>query len=357
MYSGQFSRFLFLSMLAASLLSVILSSCGFVETVTGITPTPVTPSPTLTPTLYCPPMDLDIAELKVNSTFVVVLFDEEITKSFPLVYENGQTESEIYVFLSNVLPSVLGPGSEYSLFRLGYRSYEEAKIIRDASRIVSAPELVSTPAPLESLTAIPTPAESGVVMADVIATKEYATQVAQQYATATQMAIDYQCQQTTYEGLYRATEVAWDVTQVAEKERINEYILTVQPDITDDNSKRPLGGNNVYEGLSHVTIDLESRCPDYSRCVLIVIDDLEDWRSQAPEHLDIDLEGYEIVLVAPSCSDTVSPECKNLQNKWMPQFTGAFRSNSENITFVNSLGSERKEGIDVFLVNYFSERK
>ncbi len=357
MQSKQFLRFFFLSMLITSLVSILLSSCGLAEAVTGITPTSTVPSPTLTPTIYCPPVELDVAELNINSTFVVVLFDEEITKSFPLVYENGQTETEMYVFLSKFLPSVLGPGSEYSLFRLGYRYYEEAKIVRDASRIIAAPDLVSTPAPPEAYTAIPSPTKSGVTMADIIATNEYATQVAQQYATATQIAIGYQCQQNIYNDLYKATEVAWSATQVSEQERINESILTVQPNISDNSAERPLGGNNVYEGLSHVTVDLNSRCPDYSRCVLIVIDDLEDWRSQKPEYLNIDLKEYEVVLVVPSCSDLVSPECEKIQNKWLPQFVNVFQSEAKKITFVNSLGSERKEGIDSFLVNYFFERK
>lgn len=230
-------------------------------------------------------------------------------------------------------------------------------MVRDASRIITAPDLVSTPAPPEIYTAIPAPTKSGVVIADVIATNEYATQVAQQYATATQMALSYQCQQNIYNDLYKATEVAWDLTQIAEKARINGSILTVQPNSANNNIERPLGGNNVYEGLSHVTVDLNSRCPDYSRCVLIVIDDLDDWRPQKPEYLSIDLEGYEVVLVIPSCSDIVSPECNKIQNKWMPQFTNIFHSEAKNITFANSLGSERKEGIDTFLINYFSERK
>jgi hypothetical protein len=311
----------------------------------------------LTPTLFCPPIELDVAELKVNSTFVAVLFDEEIIKNFPLVYESGQTETEIYVFLSNVLPRVLGPGSEYSLFRLGYRSYEDAKVIRDASRIITAPELISTPAPPQAYDEISTPTKSGVVIADVIATNEYATRVVQQHATATQMALSYQCQKNIYDRLYKATEVAWDSTQIAEKDRVKASILTAQPHNNDANNiERPLGEYNVYEGLSHVTVDLKNRCPDYSRCVLIVIDDLADWRPQKPEYLNIDLEGYEVLLIIPSCSDTVSPECKNLQNEWTPQFTNSFRSELENITFANSLGSDRKEGIDAFLVNYF-ERK
>jgi len=352
-----FSRILFSSSLIILILSTLISSCGFVEAVTKITPTPITPSPTITPTLNCPPTELDVAQLKVNSTFVAILFDEEITKKFPLVYENGQPESDIYTFLSNVMPRVLGAGSEYSLFRLGYQNYDEAKIARDASRITTAPDLVSTPAPPEIYTAIPIPLKSGVVLADVIATNEYATQVAEQYATATQMALGYQCQQNTYNELYKATEVAWNTTQIAEKTRINQFVLTVKPKDSKNGTERPLGGNNVYEGLSHVTVDLKSRCPDYSRCVLIIIDDLEDWRSKKPEQLKIDLEGYEVVIIIPSCKDLVSPECKNLQSKWIPQFTNTFRSKAENITFANSFGSERKEGIDTFLANYFFERK
>lgn len=357
MNSKLFSKILFLSALAVSILSITLLSCGFAETITGITSTPVIPSFTPTPTIYCPQTELDVAELKVNSTFLVVLFDEEIAKSFPLIYEDGQKETDIYLFLAKILPTVLGPGSEYSLFRSGYRYYEEAKIIRDASRIIAAPELVSTPVPPDAYTAIPSPTKSGVVIADVIATNAYATQVAEQHATATHMAISYQCQQITYSGLYEATEVSWNATQIAEQGRINESILTVQPNNDTNDVERPLGGNNVYEGLSHVTIDLKSRCPEYSRCVLIVIDDLEDWRSEKPDYLDIDLEGYEIVLVVPSCGDIVSPECGKIKDRWVPQFTNDFRSKEEDITIANSLGSERKEGVDAFLVNYFYERK
>ena len=140
MHLRRMSKSIVFFLLTGSFVATAVSSCQLpgVSEITGITPTPITSSPTLTPTLFCPPIELDVAELKVNSTFVVVLFDEEIIKKFPLVYESGQTETEIYIFLSNVLPRVLGPGSEYSLFRLGYRDYKDAKMIRDASRIIFA---------------------------------------------------------------------------------------------------------------------------------------------------------------------------------------------------------------------------
>lgn len=339
------------------ILFLILSlvGCGsndpgtIIENITGVTATPVTPSPSPTPTLNCPPIALELAELSTVSTFVAVVFDEELIENYPLVYENGQPEANPYIFLSDVLSRALGPGSEYSLFRMGYRRYDHAKIIRDASRIVSAPELVSTPAPPDALEAIPTPTKSGVTIADVKATQDYAAQVVRQVATQTQIALEYQCQLSLYESEYQATQVAWGTTQLAEKERIQDTVLTAQP--TGELPPEAYQGSlSVYEGLAHATVDFQSRCSEYSRCVLIIIDDLQEWRPRTPDYLSINLSGYDVAIVVPTCSEIVSPECSELQDKWIPQFRDDL--GSSDIQFVNSNGSERGEGLDVFLLNY-----
>lgn len=330
--------------------AIFASSCTprAVEGLTGITATPITPSPT---PRICPPNTnlASLPGLEIDSTFIVVLFDVNSVNSEALEYSDGNTTSDILSFVGKILPEILGPGDQYSMFSLGFQNYESAKLDRYNSKIVNAPEIVATPIPPEILTPIPTPTLSDAVLENQVGKNKHDSEVEAQNATATQSAFDYYCELSVYETTYKVTATAWDVTKQAEANEIATQIVKAQEEREEKirTIETPFAGENVYEGLSHVTIDFENQCKDYNRCVLIIFDNLEDWRIKTPDYLQVNLEGVEIVSVLPQCQDIIQPSCKEVQDLWTPQFLS---SHAKSVQYYNG------ERLEENLIKYFGDK-
>jgi hypothetical protein len=331
------------------LFSLILASCQFPDAseLTGITPTPITPSPT---PRICPNVDLEnLDRLEITPSFIVVLFDPNSTDAPTLEYLSGDKTADVIDFIGATLPKILGVGSQYSLFSLGFRTYEAAKLDRYSSKITEAPELIATPAPYMTLTSVPTPTLSGAVLQHQEAKNQYNATVTAQYATATQLAFEDLCHKSTYDEVYKATATQWSVTQQAEAIEIATQVDTAK--IERENKitiiETPFAKNNVYEGLSHVTIDFEDQCKNYQRCVLLIFDDLTDWRGETPDYLNINLENVEIVSILPQCEDIIQPSCVAIKDKWTPLFE------SYGVKSVEYFNGER---LEFALLNYFGGR-
>lgn len=328
------------------MLSLALASCQFPDAseLTGITPTPITPSPT---PRICPNVDLEnLNRLEITPAFIVVLFDPSITQEATLEYVSGDKTADVMDFLGVVLPKILGVGSQYSLFSLGFRTYEAAKLDRYSSKITEAPELVATPIPYETLTPVPTPTLSGAVLQRQEAKNQYNATVTAQFATATQLAFEDLCHKSTYDDVYKATATQWSVTQQAEGVEVATQVENAK--IERENKitviETPFAKNNVYEGLSHVTIDFEDQCKNYQRCVLLIFDDLTDWRGETPDYLDIKLENVEVVSILPQCEDIIQPSCVEIQDKW----TSLFDSYG-----IKSIEYHNGERLETTLLEYF----
>ncbi|MBE0683141.1 MAG: hypothetical protein IH589_14620 [Anaerolineales bacterium] len=330
-----------------ALLALFVSSCkvGNVSDITGITPTPMTPSPT---PRVCPPnINLDgLDGLKIQPTFIVVLFDANSIYTKPIEYISGKKTTDAMEFVGKILPELLGPGDQYSIFSLGFRHYEAAKLDRYSSKISEAPEIVSTPEPHITLTIIPTPTISGAVLENQVAKNEYEENVDSQNATATQSAFEYNCELLAYDTTYKLTATAWGVTKQAEANEIATQIVVAQSDREEKIQimETPFAPDNVYEGLSHVTVDFENQCKNYDRCILILFDDLVDWRPDTPDYLDINLEGVDVISILPQCEDIIQPSCKRVQDIWRPLFVSY---KAKSVEYYNG------ERLEEALINYF----
>jgi len=334
-------------MMAALVITGCDTPINIASSVTGITPTPVTPSPT--PRICPPDINLNGLEpLKTTPTFIVVLFDANSTRENVLEYANGEKTADVMDFVGTVLPKVLGPGSQYSLFSLGYRGYEAAKFDRYSSKITESPEIVETPAPYSTLTPIPTPTTSDAVLENQVAKNEYEVAVSAQQATATQLAFEDNCEVMVYDSTYKATATAWSVTKQAEEDEIAVQISNARQERENDIRviETPFATNNVYEGLAHVTVDFESQCQYYDRCVLLIFDDLTDWRNAGPNNkipdLHINLDGVEVLSVLSQCEDIIQPSCVKTQNLWTDEFTDVF--GAEKVDYHNG------ERLEEFLI-------
>jgi len=331
------------------LIALIISSCQLpgVSEITGITPTPITPSPT---PRICPDANLEnLDSFKLTPTFIVILFDSNSTNGATLEYLNEQGTSDVMDFVAVVLPKVLGAGSQYSIFSLGFRSYEAAKLDRYTSKITKAPEIVATPVPHSTLTPVPTPTLSDAVLQHQEAKNQYNATVTAQYATATQLAFEDHCQMAVYDSMHKATATQWSVTQQAEAMEIATQVEIARINRENNSAviETPFASNNVYEGLSHVTIDFENQCKNYERCILLIFDDLTDWRGETPDYLDVNLEGVEVISVLPQCEDIIQPSCKSIQDKWTPLFESYG---------IKSIEYHNGERLEEFLLNHLGGR-
>lgn len=313
--------------LLVALTTLIISSCQLpgVSEITGITPTPMTPSPT---PRICPNINFDPSSgLKVTRTLIVVLFDNNSTENQQVLeYLDGQKTGDVIGFIDKVLPKALGIGDEYSIFQLGYRTYEGARYDRYSAQISDAPDIFPTPQPHQTLTPVATPLLGDGTPGLVILQQKnrYGTAIAQQYATSTQLAFEDLCKGSAYATAYQSTNVAWTITNQAAS---TEIATNVVEDIesTPVVIETPFAGDALYEGLSHATIDFESQCAEYDRCVLMIIDDLIDWRNtgpvnEIPDYLQFNLKGIEVIVVVPTCRDLQQPSCTRLKDLWTDEF-------------------------------------
>jgi len=304
------------------LTTLMLMSCsiGGIENITGITATPATPSST---PRICPDVNLEgLDGLELTPTFIIILFDPDSTNGATLEYLTTESTSDVMDFIGIFLPKVLGAGSQYSIFSLGFRTYEAAKLDRYTSKIMRAPEIVATPVPHSTLTPVSTPTLSGAVLQRQESKNQYNATVTAQYATATQLAFEDNCQKAVYDSMHKATATQWSVTEQAEAMEIATQVEMARINRENNSAviETPFASNNVYEGLSHVTVDFEYQCENYERCILLIFDDLTDWRGETPDYLHINLQNVEVVSVIPQCEDIIQPSCRSIQDKWLPLF-------------------------------------
>ncbi len=256
-------------------------------------------------------------------------------------YLDGRTTGDAFAFIKDVLPELLGPGDQYSIFRLGYRSYEAARVDRYSSKIMESPQIGATPAPYAILPSITPPIiyTDEAVLQKIKDENAYKTAVAEQQATATQQDFEYHCNIAAFDNMFAATATMWSVTQTAVSTEISSKLdeASTPPAVA---LQTPFA-DTVYEGLSEATVDFEAQCSHYDKCALLIIDDLYDWRNTTPDHkipdLHINLKNVEIISIMPNCTDIYQPSCKNTQNLWTDELKGF---GAKSVEYVNGNGNE-----------------
>lgn len=180
--------------------------------------------------------------------------------------------------------------------------------------------------------------------------EDYDSTSTQQAATSTEMAFNYNCYLETYDSNYQVTATQWNVTKQSNSTMISDHVQTAVKSFESNINpiETPYSKDVVYEGLSHITIDFENECSKYNRCILIIIDDLQDWRNadfhvQTP-NLIINLSQAEIISVMPNCKDIIQPSCTKLQHFWTGIFTKSFGARS--VVYTNG------DGLEDYLINY-----
>ncbi|KAF0108958.1 MAG: hypothetical protein FD146_2 [Anaerolineaceae bacterium] len=299
----------------------LLGSCGGNGPINGVATW--TPRPSATAT--CPSnIQLSTPDgYRTTSRMIVILYDPWSIGDQSLEMENGDKITDIPLFVSRIIPDLMGSSDLVSVFQLGYDSFNDARVLR-LNSYITPPELYAVPSPFATLTPLP-PTTTPEIGYGGVATKK-AIQVHNTAKPATETANNaiYNCQKDLWNNIIAATATAWEQIDSNEVNRIG---TAVAGDIKNAEVSRgrtdELYNGGLYWGLSFATQDLETYCGNYADCILIIIDDLHTWGKHNPDNLYINLNYVsKVYVIMPDCRDINQPDCAQLQTYWDSEFPG-----------------------------------
>jgi hypothetical protein len=294
---------------------------------------PVIASPTCpvvsslsTPDVVIPPTKL-----------VVMLYDPRVQVDSALELTSGERLTDVQQFAQRLLPDLLGPGDQLSVFQLGYGSYTDSRVTRQYSFLTSYPQLYVAPS-LETLTplpptGIPTPGFEAVATSNEFRVQSTARALEQAAQEAR-----FKCDLAYYDLNVKSTATAWHEAKVSDAGALSTAMAAdfskVKPS-TSENNELKHGG--LYFALTYATSDIQADCAKYDECDLIIVDDLAHFGRIIPPGVAVDLQGVNLFVIMPNCRDLNQPDCAELQAYWTPQFK---TFGARKITFWNGLRAE-----------------
>jgi len=304
---------------------------------TQVVGTTSTPTMVLSPT--CQP-NIELATqagLNPPTKLIVIVYDARVKIIPELDLSNGEKITDVAAFVSKIIPDLMGPGDEISVFQLGYSTYPAARVTRQYSYLTIYPQLYVAPryATLSPLppTGVPTPGYGEVATKNAFIGTSTARAVLEASNSAS-----YNCQVLYYNANIRSTATAWQQSRAADINSISTAegsdFATVSPG-NENLSELVFGG--LYYGLYFATVDIKSDCAKYDECDLVIVDDLRLYGKHNPQNLPIALNGVNLYVIMPNCRDINQPDCADLQTYWTAEFQG-FGIN--NITFWNGVRAE-----------------
>ncbi|GEM_PF-3653031 len=300
---------------------------------------PLTPLPTRTPTptqKICPSVTIETPGFLENQPILIIsLVEQEI------VFSDWTETSRAFQILSEVIPSIAKPEDRLVTFYLGPRVYDDAFISDELIGSVGLvrPSIPSTPTPYPTITSTSTPATPTPDDRIVQISTERAAEATQTHviATTTQNAFLDQCAKLIWATSYALVATQWAQTQESAIETLRaEMQVTKTPGVSGEYFQ-----NEVYDGFSHATRKFsEYGCikqsgtdqtatpvnAPYSRCVLLVFSNMDEWRT--PEFIResmpilnsrINLNGIEVFISMLNCNDMSENYCLTQKNFWTEQ--------------------------------------
>jgi hypothetical protein len=257
-----------------------------------------------------------------STRLIVILYDPSAQVNPGLDLSNGERITDIPLFVSKIIPDIVGPGDEISVFQLGYDSYTAARVTRQYSYLTIYPQLYVAPS-LQTLTPLP-PTSIPTAGFGEVATKNASRVLATERAAAEASNLaNYNCEVSYYNENIRSTATAWKQMQDADINAISTAVVSDFGTVTPSkhiSSELTFGG--LYYGLYFVSFDIKADCAKYDECDLVIVDDLHVWNKNNSEHLPIALNGVNLYVIMPGCRDINQPDCTDLQSYWTPEFQG-----------------------------------
>ena len=260
------------------------------------------------------------ADWESKRVFYVILFDPSTTAENFVEYQNGEGTQNLYEFVQELSKKLINLGNQVSVFQLGQRSYESARYLRLESEL-EVPLLYNTPSFVNTPSPIPVVVSTDLNDRAIIAATNQAAKTQTAVAiTATTIYSNYLCEIKAWNDTVGITATYFKEIEKMEKATLAAEIVNSNDTVPIET---PYSKDVVFEGLYHATIDLNSDCPAYDECVLIIIDDLKTWtfENQLCDDCQIDLSGLDkIYAIMPDCRDINQPSCKKIQDFWNERF-------------------------------------
>jgi hypothetical protein len=322
-------------LLGLGLVLFVLSSC--------IPSTPLAEELTATASVVASPTCPDVNPLSTPDSvipptkFIVMLYDPRVQVDSTLQLASGDGLSDVAQFVKRILPDMLGPGDQISVFQLGYGSYTEARVTRQFSFLTNYPQLYVAPS-LETLTplaptGVPTPGFEAVATSN-----EFRVQSTQRAIQESAQQARYKCDLAYYDLNVKSTATAWHEAKVSDAGALSTAMaadFTKATPSTSENNELKHGG--LYFGLTFATNDFQADCSKYDECDLVLVDDLQHFGHIIPAGVAIALPKVNLYVIMPNCRDLNQPDCADLQAYWTPQFKSFGVS---KITYWNGLRAE-----------------
>lgn len=327
----------FRTLILLILISTAITGCSISgqKLISLPTATPVTPTPTprICKTSIVP---FDQDAMVLHPKFIVVLYDLSSTEgNYALEYGDSARTTDLFTFFENTFPDLLSSGDEITFFSLGYKydDYNFARQEKYTSRIQNPPNMQPSPTPISTFVPLATPVDTGETLKDIQNQNNFKATATVYAAEATQVAFDHGCAMQEWEGVYSATHEYFSSTQEAEATAISTQIRGIAQS-TPRVQATPFDYENVYEGLSHASTAMKGKCSEYERCILVIFDDMHDWRNaseknEMPEYMKIRLDNVEVITVMPQCLDIYQPDCAKNITLWQSELTDAGASRIE----------------------------
>jgi hypothetical protein len=338
--------------------TLLLSACDQIAGLVNSIPS-VTPSPT---PIDCPDAGSNqpnLASLDLRPKLIVVLIESTPTQK--------EFSDQALQIVEEILPKLIEPGDQIAVFRQGFRDYRDANILDMNPPQVTRQAIL--PSPTAPSTLLPNVEITPTSFTQLGQTRERnsATETAvAQEGTATLEWAYYNCAQQTWSDNFEDSAKVWEQTKEAivtsASNEIQGTLDAFQATLNASNlegSRNPLPtplANSVYEGLVHVSSVFDGvGCTDedkgndiFSRCILLIFDNLYDWRRAEVEAgsiepnvaWQINLSHVEILPVMLNCLRVYEPRCVDWQEFWTPQFLGQF--NADTVQYLDGRDIETK---------------
>jgi hypothetical protein len=283
-------------------------------------------TPSITPSPTCVPnMSLSTPEgLKVTTRLIVILYDSRPVETSFLELRTKEKTNDIQLFLTRIVPNLIGPGDQITIFHTGYSLYEASRVTRLYS-YTNVPQLYNTPSPREAL---PTPTQGPPVKPGfnaVIATKTALAEKIYRAGTEAADQATYNCEITYWNTNVMSTATEWSKAVANEGMEISNQMKMDFEEHNENTMQRPYSSDELYYselyyGLSFASIIFDADCEKYDECILIVIDDMSTREVENPDQLKIHLNGVDAYVIMPNCADIDQPECGKLKTFWNSEF-------------------------------------
>jgi len=276
--------------------------------VAGCTPAESVPQVSRTD---CPTYLVNTPESKGNTPKLIIILVKEDPSYRDYSYQ-------AFDLLTDILPEVIEPGDRVIMLSTEHFTIENSVFLDAEVSFIEKPAISNSPTPPPTIGVLPSPTvtpEGDYMRA--VATQNAIRYIQNTQTYATQAAFEYACAKEFWN---RDNQELWEQWEAARQLAIASFMESFESGINNNkiNGFTSTGGQ-MFEALHIASLILNSECPKYNRCDLVIFSDLYDFRDYRPQDIDIQLSNLDIAVMLPNCE--YLPQCQQKITFWTDNFT------------------------------------